>query len=258
MRKGEPARAWPLTRKAAYFFLIAPWPHHPIRALRWAQVRSAGGDARLARAVAHSRLGGQLWEPDEERWWAGALLWLTSQAEVPLEHVNPLLEYVATRRCGCGSEGAPDLTFRMKGRALLPLLRQAAEWVEVRPLAPNAGGSFPPSGIPGARWRVPAEAGITTWTIEEILDRTALLEEALRMHHCVRSYEGRLRRGVCSLWSVQCGREGVTRRALTVEVRNRTIVQVHGQFNRAPKEQEREILRRWASECGLRYPETRL
>jgi hypothetical protein len=91
--------------------------------------------------------------------------------------------------------------------------------------------------------------------MEEILTPQRLREEGAEQSHCVASYEGVVRAGQTSIWSLgmNCA-SGFVKRALTVEVENasRTIVQARGKCNRLPDLAELRILGLWAHENALR------
>jgi hypothetical protein len=248
-------RALYVTKKIAAHLAVAPEPYDYIRALRWGQVFGMGGDARLARAVDFSRLGWQLWEPPDEEFWAGIILWLAQNPTLERAQVTPIIDFVYARRYGDPAhERLPDPTFTMKGRTPLAVQRLIEEWhAELASLKNYQHAEFPPSGLLPGRYEEEHGEEPEIWTIEEILDSTTLVEEGRRMHHCVATYLERISKGKCSIWSMKVRRGGLVRRAVTVQVNpgTRRITQCRGRTNRMPKPEEKKILKRWARENSL-------
>jgi hypothetical protein len=74
------------------------------------------------------------------------------------------------------------------------------------------------------------------------------------MKHCVASYATPCTRGASSIWTLELETEEGRTKLLTIEVNNvaRLICQVRGKANRMPNDRERSILRRWATQAGLK------
>jgi hypothetical protein len=169
----------------AYHFLQAPRNYDYIRALRWSQVSGFGGGALLARAVDFTRLAWQVWDPEEEAWWAGARQWLAGRPDLDPAQVTPIVDYLSAKRYGLKDmEIPPDPAFSMKGRSLAPLLRAIEEWHEDLATRKTVTHTeFRRSGVPAGRWEFPTEAEPLVWTIEEIRDSRSLLEEGHDVVH---------------------------------------------------------------------------
>ena len=85
------------------------------------------------------------------------------------------------------------------------------------------------------------------WCFQQILCAKELLDEGRSQSHCVSSYIETCRRGQCSIWTMRDDGE----RALTIEIRDKTIRQARGKRNRQPTFKEIQILKRFASEKNL-------
>ena len=90
------------------------------------------------------------------------------------------------------------------------------------------------------------------------------------MNHCVASYARQAASGQTSIWSLTYQRFAgglsdsdsddrpavpVTR-CVTIEVRQRTVVQVRGKNNRAMNDTEEAVIRRWAERNDLAIAES--
>ena len=82
---------------------------------------------------------------------------------------------------------------------------------------------------------------VKCYQFQELLSPKELLDEGKRQHNCVFSYSGLCRSGVSSIVSVR-GLEN-----LTLEIRERRIVQIRGVCNRLPSNEEMRVIRQYAS-----------
>lgn len=244
----------PLTRRMAHLALEAPQGTSFVRALRRGQVLGFGGSEGLAAEIGRSWLGRDLGTPDAEAWWSTVFQWLANQADLERVQVGPALDYLRHRK-----HREPAL--EIKGRTFRALLQAMDDWhrqlrrqrTKKSRSAPDPG--FGASGLRPGIWRFGKGERLETWVIEEILTPRRLWQEGSEQGHCVGSYEGVVRSGQVSIWSLGLTRgTGFTSRVLTVEVANedRAIVQARGKRNRWPNDAELKILRLWAQENALR------
>jgi hypothetical protein len=252
--RAAPGLPVPLTKRMAHFALEAPAGLTFVRAIRRGQILGLDGSEELAREINRSWLGRELGTPDAEAWWTTVFRWLVAQTELDPVQVAPVLDYLRHRK-------ARDPRLEMKGRGLRPVLQGMEAWHrELRrqrqerkrqATAPQQDPRFGSAGLRRGLWRFKQ----VTWVMEEILTPQRLREEGSEQTHCVASYEGVVRAGRTSIWSLgmNCG-SGFIKRALTVEVENgsRTIVQARGKCNRMPELAELRILGLWAHENALR------
>ena len=261
----------PLSRKAAHAFTDAPPSLGIAPALRWAQVRGAGGSERLAEAVAASRIGGTFGAED---FWSTVVDWFCRQPMFDADHVGPVIDYLHEQRFveevviedGVRRGRIPQPRLSMAGRTPESLLRQVDAWHLrlARRRRVYAGRSpvksWPPCGLPGFLETTTGPDGKTRPTLKIVELRTSadLAEEGRAMRHCVATYAGSCAGGRVSIWSLLTSDGSAMRRRVTVEVRNesRSIVQVRGRLNRKMKAAERDALRRWASRAGLTLAKT--
>lgn len=250
---GLPVR---LTCRMAHHVMEAPDALDFVRAVRRGQVLGLGGDEDLGLIVGDTVLGRRLGTPQDEEWWAGVLQWCIHR-EVGPDHYPGLFRFLDARR-------REDPSFSLKGRTLRTLFGLVQGWQrrldrknrEARrqeaPPKPAASPTFKPSGYRGGTWWL---GGRYPWSIHEILNVQALAAEGRELRHCVATYEGWIREGRTSIWSLRTlGPGGLPSRAVTIEVNRhtRSVVQARGAGNRPPTAEERQILTRWAEDNGLR------
>ena len=95
------------------------------------------------------------------------------------------------------------------------------------------------------------------WRIKELMNSQELISEGRQMSHCVATYAKSCQTGNCSIWSSSLETEEGMAKLLTIEVRNSTqaIKQIRGKLNRFAANNEKLIIRRWASREELAVAE---
>jgi hypothetical protein len=234
---GFPAR---LTRAAAHALRGAPHHYAVSQALRWAQVRGAGGHVDLAAAVATSRLG-ELRDADFE---LDVIRFFVDHAVEPDQAVA-LVALVIDRR-------GDDAAYSLAGRTATSLSRDAMD--VVRPhLLRAVGVTWKHSRFQDFRFVEDRPAGARTWTITELLSSADLIDEARALRHCVATYTPECRRRRSAIWSMRLESAHGSRRVATIEVELCTgvVKQARGRFNRWAAGAELHVLVQWAAAQGL-------
>ncbi|WP_197231302.1 PcfJ domain-containing protein [Novipirellula artificiosorum] len=251
------------TKRMAHQFKDAPADVTIPQALRWAQVIGLGGDERLARAVAGTRLADDF---EHDDFWTTVLRWLMEQSMLDLVQIGPMLDYIHHQRFvpqrvfgileDHENPQPAEPNFTMKGRTANSLLRQVEAWH--RALAGSNRiqiANWKPVGIAGFEFMEGNETSgnAKIWTIRELLCSRSLVVEGRNLNHCVATYASSCSRGGTSIWTLEVETNTEVDKRITIEVRptSRTIVQARGRSNRLMKEQERGIVRRWCAQAGL-------
>jgi hypothetical protein len=257
----------PYTRRMAHHFMRAPADLGVEAALRWGQIHALGGNERLVRAVAATRLGSHF---DVDDFWSTVLGWFIQQPMLDTAHVGPIVDFIYDQRftprdaLGEGGvrerRGPPQPNFTMKGRTADALLRQVADWHNHLAKHDQLQADWPRSGIASFEFvEGSLENGtLKIWTLTELLSSKALSAEGRKMNHCVASYTRSCAQGRSSIWSLELESAEGKRKLLTVEVNTaaRLICQARGKRNALPADKHRAILRRWAEQAGLRFPDS--
>lgn len=89
------------------------------------------------------------------------------------------------------------------------------------------------------------------YEIEEIKNGETLLQESEIHSHCVFSYVRYCKEETSRIYRMSKGLQDELKPCLTIEVKERSIVQVGGKYNRKAMSKEIEILRKWAKDLGL-------
>ncbi len=242
----------PLTRSMCHDFLTRGDEGGFLVGVRRAQVRAAGGDARLHRAWVATRAGCRLHDRAGEEFWHTVLAWFGANPMLPAAEVGPLVDYIDHRR-------NEDPGFSMKGRSVLAMLRSMRQWHgDLAGVSAGSGRVFTPSGfqpmdIDRSRRSVKGDRIVEVWHVREVLDARTLADEGRAMGHCVYSYARSIERRECAIWTLTLEDDTGHWRRLTIEVRPalRQIVQARGRFNRMPEPRDTRALEEWAARNGL-------
>lgn len=252
-----------ITKRMACWFMNAPDDLHLLNALRWAQVRSLGGDERLARLLSSCILHDAA---QDEPFWESVICFLIQNQPISDEEVIAIVRFIFLQRFQaarvvvgpeCGLDPLQP-EFSLAGRSLMSLRRHMANWrnelgITQRPSRQN-NLSWEKTGIGPFSGR--NDQGV--WTIEELLTGEDLIVEGMVMRHCVASYVHSCARRRTSIWSMKLQQVGQPQRVLTLEItpETKTICQAKGKYNTSPSESGRKILQQWANQEGLTLDET--
>jgi len=241
----------PFTKKMCHSFLNTSANVDVLDAIRATQVKAFGGDQRLLIAILRTPLGEtlDLAVHGAEPFWHTVIQWLCSNPMLDPTQVGPLYDYIVHCR-------RQDRTFKITGRSVMAMLRGMEEWHRelCHQKKLKGDGIFPTSSFPNKKWvvekKINGKKVKQYWEVIEILNMKELFSEGRALRHCVGSYSYRVENGYNSIWSLRCDGE----RRVTIEVANKTamIGQIRGYCNRLPAEEEKNRIRYWAREDGLK------
>ena len=130
-----------------------------------------------------------------------------------------------------------DAEFSFKGRTLRRVEQLMREWHQDN--IQHGGVSMKELMEKWAKHDFDCE--VKYYQFQELLSAKELLDEGKRQHNCVFSYRSLCRSGVSSIVSMRGGAN------LTLEIRERRIVQIRGVCNRLPYPEEMRVIRQYAS-----------
>jgi len=97
-----------------------------------------------------------------------------------------------------------------------------------------------------------AELDNNTFQINQITGILNLYAEGTELNHCVSSYASQCINGSTAIFSLNQEKDGrESKKLVTLQVSNRTIIQAKGRCNRNMNETERKLVQRWADQQGL-------
>lgn len=92
------------------------------------------------------------------------------------------------------------------------------------------------------------------YLFEEITNGQDLYRESDEMKHCVFTYIDLCYQNHCSIWSMKKEVNTSFKHHLTIEVRNKKIVQIAGKRNRNPTKKDKKIIKEWAKKIEISLP----
>lgn len=254
---------FPMTKREAHEFMLAPDDYTVEQALRWGQMRALSGNRRMVDAICGTRLGSQF---ANHEFWESVLRFFVQNPFLDTVHYGPIIDYIQNQkfesqdvfvRPGVMERQPPAHPgFTMRGRTAETLLRQVNDWHTQLGRERRTGSTqWKSSGIGGLHLVEGHEQSknMRRWTITELLNSEALVQEGRDMKHCIASYARSCASGRSSVWSLQCEDAKGRERVITIEVSPsaRMVVEARGRFNAAPTLQAMRILRQWTEKAGL-------
>ena len=236
-----------LTNKQCHQFLSSNSDSTFLSALRRTQIQTWGGDNRLLKVLMNIHYpGGCLNGIVAETFLDSMIAWFSKNPMLDPEQFGPIMDFILIKR-------AEDKNFSMKGRSAMAVIKAMEDWhqdLAKKKIAQNK--EYKPSGLKSAHYEYDHRTSSGNYErvhydIKEILNSKELHAEGKALRHCVLSYSGSIEAGNCSIWSMKLNEY----RAITIEVRARSIVQARGSCNRRASSEEFKIMQRWANENGI-------
>jgi hypothetical protein len=251
----------PLTGRMRHYLREAPDDLTVSEAVRFSEVLGLGGDAKLARRIAKSRLGRDLSNPQFSR---TVLRFFISNPDFPAGQLDYALDFIHAMRFGGEMITAHNgwqprapihPEFEIEGRTTKSLLRLMHQWKLEAADSERPVECWRPSGIAPYHFLEKHADGMDReWSIVELCNSAALIAEGRAMSHCVASYIDKCRRRDCSIWSLRLRVREKEKRMATIQVApNRLIVQIRGRCNSFAGDRSQDMIIRWSEVAGLTY-----
>ena len=254
------AAEW-LTRKEVHCFLNPPAVLDFCETFWLAIARTYADDLGVAQRIARSKISRT--PRGELAFWREAARFFAVNP-LPIEEIDDLCDYLAARL-------ERDRQYSLRGRTLASLERQMRDWhrdiamvariraaqrqAEIRRGGGKDEGGWAGSPLANWSWR-PSDSKASTrgeeFAVLQITKADELVAESRAMHHCVWTYAAKCIAGQASIWSLRRTGGGRADRMLTIELdpRNRAV-QVRGFGNRTARQDELQVLGRWAKARGV-------
>ena len=137
----------------------------------------------------------------------------------------------------------PD--YSLKGRTANSIIQAVDNWHEAAVFAKNRK-------FANLKWNRRTEKDViikndaTEYLFKELTNGVELLKESETLKHCVFSYAQFCVNGLMSIWSLQKKSKNKFQPYITIEVRNKSIVQLGGKHNRWLVKEEINLINEWA------------
>ncbi|UOQ52273.1 PcfJ domain-containing protein [Hymenobacter cellulosivorans] len=234
-----------LTKKQEHEMRQAPAGCTFIEALRYGQLASRGALDWLGPVLQTewSRTVGS-----DDDFWLGVVDFFAAASMVDPQHFGPVCDWIQQKRTVGIGDGPPQPGFSLKGRSMASVLLHTEQWHRLLARGPRHGGE-----LLSTTWSPLLVSDFSSGEdqrvrITQLRTYEELVEEGRALHHCVASYLYSCQKGRCGIFSLKM--DGA--RSITLEVlRNRTVVQARGRYNRSMLANERHWVTRWAAENQL-------
>jgi len=242
--------------------MTAAMRHHTVNApmrcayasaFRYGVARGSGADESLAMTIALATYGGTATAGP----WREIIEWAARRPEFAQADTRELVRYIDHEMTERARAGQP--AYSIRGRTVRSVARAAREWQDrlqaeaaealrdqdrrLRSWAPCGIREAPVTRVDGKPHRI-----IELTTLEQLMD------EGVTQRHCVGSYAKAAHAGRCAIFSLRDRRD---KSVLTLEVNlgTRRVVQVRGQQNRRPTDEEARAVESWVARAGLAWTE---
>ncbi|MEM7104882.1 MAG: PcfJ domain-containing protein [Bacteroidota bacterium] len=222
---------FPLIGKMKHAFVHAPLYCTYSTAFLFAFVQGLGGNIKLFHSV-KSELGaisGNL------RFWKSAIQFFSNCRPLERHQYCFLLRYLRFKNL-------QSPAFQVSGKTLNSLFDEADHFFYARKFERikfKVVGFSPFFNV--------NELNDNIFYIIQIREGQGLIDEALKLNHCVDDYIENVRSGDCSIWSLRHYKNGIENPLVTIEVsRSRQIVQAKGKYNCDPTECQLKLIKAWA------------
>ncbi|MEM1434842.1 MAG: PcfJ domain-containing protein [Pseudomonadota bacterium] len=237
---------WSVSRRFQHCFALAPGHLSPLLATQHAEFERLDLAAGTRRLLWSDRrlmrdLTAQWTDLDRRRieQWTEFALWLERWHDViaPLD-VSRLLDWAAHER-------AVARSFSWSGRSATAALARARAHREQQLARLHGRRSLRRWRAHGMNWDgLPEKPGL--WRIRELLSDLELVEEGLRLRHCVGSYGFRCVDGSSAIFALlRLNQPWIT---IELDLATGSIRQALGRRNRAATAEEQTVLQRWHAE----------
>ncbi len=247
-------------KQHAKWFMLAPDDTTVDGAIRWAQVRAAGGEANLARWVMN-RIAVNGSTPGWNETWANVIDFLIRNQPISESETYAILRFVYEQRFQSAREtvgywmaDAPlQRQISVRRWSLRRMRRWMANWREdlQRPkMEVAADHAWAPTNFSAMRETIDGRV----WQIVELCTRGELHVEGGILQHCVGGYYTHCERGNSSIWSLRRFEGDQMKRVATIEVdpRCNRLVQAKAKRNDCPSRLAMNLIHQWARREGIK------
>lgn len=234
------------TKKECHVFLNCkheiPIKQAIIYSIAYAESNSIGKSLRISKTKVNT-----FNLPDD--FWGEVIRFFARQESESKEQLDDIVDYIVYRR-----RENPDFTIIGKGHTVESLTKKVTEWHQDLRRLKVIGDHFW-EGIPVKDSQYSQknpnkhDNTVNVWKFTQIKSAKDLQKEGNAMRHCVLSYKNDCIEGKSSIWSLTLN----DHKKLTIEVRGSRIAQVRGLANRIARDDEINVVKKWARDFRFSY-----
>lgn len=239
-----------MTKKETHVFLAVKTNHDIKQKLWWAKAYCfAPEKKKLVSMIADSRI---VRFPFNDFWVSVMHFFLNHGELIESSHeISDILDCIAAKY-------DEDNEWTMKGRTYKSVKRMSKEWhKDMANLSRYdqrfwEGMGIKPTIYHGTQIFGVSRVGVT-YTIKELTSGFELAKEGNEQRHCVAGYVSSCVSGQSHIFALKKEYMDTKENCVTIEVRNRVVVQTARKANIRPTAFESELIHRWAREKGLTF-----
>jgi hypothetical protein len=237
-------------------------------AFRRTQIIHLGGDDKLFRLLMSTKLEFITNNINKNRikdepFWESVIKFFIEHQMMNPDKVPEIIDYIYDQKFTLKRKPGPNGTlvnepdqpnFTMKGRTPMSLIQHSDDWhyfITMNKKREQDAKEWEPIDIPD--WEFKEEH--IKYEITQLTKTKELIAEGNKMHHCVASYASSCIKKWCSIFSFRITNHNQGKFAdpeVTLEIRNNTIVQAKGRYNKNPHPYHMQMIKSWANTNGLK------
>lgn len=256
-----------LTNRCFHYLQTTP-PHCTFNeSFRRSQILSLGGDNRLFHVLMGSKLqtvtNSNKIDPKVEEFWVSVIRFFINNPMINSDKIPEIIDYIYDQKYTVKrirnldgvtySNLIEHPNFSMKDRTPESLINYSDEWHRLSTLNTKREKNpleWEPINIDDFHYK----NGDNFYDIIQLISSKELIQEGKLMHHCVATYASSCARKLCSIFSFRVTNEkrGIhDSPEITLEIRNKDIVQAKARYNAKPYPYYLELVKKWADKNGI-------
>ncbi len=279
--QGHSMKTWPfipefnIPKKALHHLNTTPKYCTYKEAFRRAQIIHLGGDDKLFRLLMSTKFeyitnNINKNSAKDEPFWESVIKFFIEHQMMNPDKVPEIIDYIYDQKFTLKRKPGPNGTmvnepdqpnFTMKGRTPMSLIQHSDNWhyfVAMNKKREADEKEWEPVDIPD--WvRIEGEENNFAkikYEITQLTKTKELITEGNKMHHCVATYASSCIKKWCSIFSFRVTNHHQGKfdePEVTLEIRNKTIVQARGKYNRTPHPYHMQMINSWADANGIKF-----
>ena len=279
--QGNSMKTWPfipefnVPKKALHHLNTTPNYCTYNEAFRRAQIIHLGGDDKLFRLLMSTKLeyftnNINKNRAKDEPFWESVIKFFIEHQMMNPDKVPEIIDYIHDQKFTLKRKPGPNGTmvnepdqpnFTMKGRTPMSLIQHSDDWhyfVSMNKKREQDAKEWEPVDLPDWEWKEGDENDFAKmkYNITQLTKTKELIAEGNKMHHCVATYASSCIKKWCSIFSFRVTNHHQGKfdePEVTLEIRNKTIVQARGKYNRTPHPHYMQMIRSWADTNGVKF-----
>jgi hypothetical protein len=234
-------------------------------AFRRAQIISMGGNNNLFVTLMNTKLNiitNNKITIEQDQFWITVIKFFIDNTMIEPDKIHEIIDYIYDQKFVNKRIQQPDGSYKnepqqpnftIKGRTPMSLINQSDEWHRLASINAKRAQNQ-------TEWE-PVEINDfhltkhdSKYDIIQLTKTKELIQEGNAMHNCVATYASACIKGYCSIFSLRYtnfNEAHFKSSYVTIEVRNKQIVQIRARYNKKPDQYHLNLIKSWADQNKL-------